>query len=387
MFDFILKKEKKDWNYFIITLLIFFSGFKSSASSDEFILKPLPSYLLILQQQGSLLILILFSISIFIFFIKNKFTVHRNSKSLFFYYIFSFIVIISGTKIDLLRLVYITIVLLYYLTITPRLVFYNEKKLCIVKSIFYGTNMIVIINAVLFFIYPSSLIWKGRFYGTVSHPNFIGIILAINVSLCFFYFLNNKKKIRKFFLLFLVVISLVMSFSTGSRTSLGLSLMSIFTLIFFRLRNIQTKILVSLIILLVLLFFSNFISLDTFDYVERGNTREDTWRILYKEATKFPLFGKGKVGVTSNSYLFAIVASGVVGALFLFASIIKSLSFIFFKGIKTNSNIIYFVLLLIILLGAVMEGYLLDNVAVPIFVYWFLLAYQLNYYNNIFYKT
>jgi O-antigen ligase len=118
------------------------------------------------------------------------------------------------------------------------------------------------------------------------------------------------------------------------------------------------------------------------DYEGRGNTREGTWKTMSDAALELPIFGIGKSGASSNSYLFAIVASGIIGFLFLMASIVGYIKRLVSSKIENNRYIPLFCMITAALFfAAIFEGFLLDQVGLPVFAYWLLLVVKTDNYN------
>jgi hypothetical protein len=361
----------------MITIIVFLSAFKI-LESDEWFLEALPGIIGLLQKLGNPLVLLIMFISIFKVSLNKKFYFRKNTSGLFYYFIFSILVILFGKPIAYDKLIGLTVIFFYFLYVVPELFFFHKNKECIVKAFSNALIAITLFNLFLYIKYPLSVVWKGRLFGTPYHPNFMGLILAINICLSFYLLSINRKQAKLIIIHIInIIISFFLCYNTGSRTSLGLAVISIIIISFFRIRTLSSKVLITGIGILLLLLFVENLSAEKLDYAGRGNTREEAWSIMLEQALEFPVIGTGKTGWTANSYLFSIIASGVFGAVFLYLSILKSIQNIKLKT-SYDSKIIYQTLLILLLLGAIMEGYLLDTISVPIIVYWFLLAYPLS---------
>ena len=122
--------------------------------------------------------------------------------------------------------------------------------------------------------------------------------------------------------------------------------------------------------------------MSSLDYEGRGNTREGTWKSMSDAALELPIFGIGKSGASSNSYLFAVVASGLLGFLFLISSIIGHIKRLATSRMANNRYVPLFCMITAALFfAAIFEGFLLDQVGLPVFAYWLVLVVKTDNYN------
>lgn len=356
--------------YYFLGLIFFIANFKSLP--DDEIITILPNYIILLQNNSAYIVLGLMLLSIIFSFNGKTSQIYKSSKGTFFFFIFQIIVILSGNgdfNETVLRFLLSIIIFFYFLHVIPKL---EQSKA--ILSIFLGVFLFTVINFLCYFLFPDTS-WKGRLFGVGSHPNFIGVAAAIStVFSLYFFFSSNKYKI---FWGITVCIGILVCIFSGSRNSIGMIIISFLYFILNKFKNPSTKILIISCGILVLLFLINMnISLSNIDYTARGNNREETWGEMLKKILEFPLLGEGRQGSTSNSYLFSIVAGGIIGAVFLYLSLFEVMKKFFLeKKQKYQDNIILYKNIVVVMaFSALFEGFLLDQVSIPVYLYWFLLA-------------
>lgn len=246
-------------------------------------------------------------------------------------------------------------------------------------SFFWFATLLVIVNfsslSLGFGFVPGNV----RFFGTTTHPNFIGVQLAIcNIALlAHAIFQNSRSRRSKIFSYLLLAIGLYAQGATGSRTSFAMLLTGT-TLLFLARR--QYKIGISLLLPLfavVSVFAFLTFSPDVADGAfQRGidgdtNTRKEAWLSMIHLISENPWLGKGSfVGYSENSYLRAMTAFGVPYSVIL----IITFSLIFKRHFRNSKfaalpnpphSHLFLALMGALLIGGLFEGYLIDSWSLP----------------------
>ncbi len=254
------------------------------------------------------------------------------------------------------------------------------------SAIFITTNLLLLVTG---YGYVAGVV---RFYGTTTHPNFIGFQLAIcTVAVAMPVFSSGAQQSRWVFgakiILFLAGAYLLVA--TGSRTaagSLGIGLVMLAWTA--RLKMLRIAILACLLVVLPLALTSSwFDATDDSDLVQvydRGesgaNTRAGAWGSMSDAIMEKPLFGQGYfVGASENSYLRAAVAFGVpFGLVFFLANLQLMVGWLFRalrQGREPHSvDHILCALSVGLFAGGMLEGFLVDSWSLPKLLLLFLAA-------------
>lgn len=219
-----------------------------------------------------------------------------------------------------------------------------------------------------------------RFFGTSSHPNFIGVQLAL-CDLTLLYLLASVRRVG-LRLLFVVVLALgvYMQAASGSRTGLAVFAVGlIFWMLAFRGFRVKASFVYGMGVFGVFCligyfyFFSDIA--DAFDRGDHGyDTRSEVWAALLKTSLDNPLFGTGYfIAASENSYLRGAAAYGVPYVLVLI-SLICTATFSLYKGIRVSSRIrpelsLFLSYLVALSAGGVLEGFLIDTLSFQIFIF------------------
>ncbi|WP_374494569.1 O-antigen ligase family protein [Zoogloea sp.] len=219
-----------------------------------------------------------------------------------------------------------------------------------------------------------------RFFGTSSHPNFIGVQLAL-CDLTLLYLLNRSRSVSAILVvLVLLAVGLYMQAASGSRTGLAVFAVG---LVFWMLASRGFKLKASLIYAMIvfgvlclagyLYFFADIA--DAFDRGDHGyDTRSEVWAALLKTSLENPIFGTGYfIAASENSYLRGAAAYGVPYALVLVGVVCKA-SFDLYRGVRISSRIrpelaLFLSYLMALSAGGVLEGYLIDTLSYQILVF------------------
>jgi O-antigen ligase len=367
---------KKFKFYYLLGIIFFLASFRGDPGSGEALTYKVPSYIAFVQKVSIYIVILIMMVSLL--FDKNKFRYQSYYKESIFFFIFFVILVLSGQNYDELfyRLIFSTITFLYFLKIVSRLELrYVVLFVCFAAFIFTSVNFLC------YFLLPTT-IWNGRLFGVTSHPNFTGVAACISAIFSIYFLINVRWKLKLLYL-FMFCIAIAVCVFSGSRNSIISFVFSFLVYLFIKTKGFAPKVMLVLVSLLFILLLLNIdFSVSSLDYEGRGNTREGTWKTMSDAALELPIFGIGKSGASSNSYLFAIVSSGILGFLFLISSIIGYIKRLLTSKIANNTYVPLFCMLIAALLfAAIFEGFLLDQVGLPIFTYWLLLVVRTDIYN------
>jgi O-antigen ligase len=367
---------KKFKFYYLLGVIFFLASFRGDPGSGEALTYKVPAYIAFIQKVSIYIVILIMIVSLL--FDKNKFRYQSYYRESIFFFIFFIILVLSGNNNDELfyRLIFSVITFLYFFKIVSRLELHY-----VVLFVSFSAFAFTLVNFLCYFLLPTT-IWNGRLFGVTSHPNFTGVAACISAIFSVYFFMNVRWKL-KFLYLFMLSIAIAVCVFSGSRNSIISFVFAFLVCLFIKTKGFAPKVMLVLISLLFILLLLNIdFSMSSLDYEGRGNTREGTWKSMSDAALELPIFGIGKSGASSNSYLFAIVASGILGFLFLMGSIIGYLKRLTTSKITKNPYIPLFSMLIAALLFAAMfEGFFLDQVGLPIFTYWLLLVVRTDNYN------
>jgi len=368
----------------ICSLIFLLASFRTGTSGDDALDYSVPNFIALLQNFSLPLIGLLMLISILI----NLGRVDKNNDigvpvGLICYFIFQLIIILTAFlyKSDyqdfFVRGGFIVITFIYFFYVIRSLPLFKSIRHGVLIYFFYGACLFVAVN-VLLSVYPgASVVWKGRLFGVTAHPNFLGMCTALSWVVSFALFMYAKGFKAKVFFMAAVMLSIYGSILTGSRTSILSGTMGIIFMLAYTMKNSSFKpVLILCMMFLGLYAYAN-LTLESLDFAGRGNTREGTWASMLEQASELPFFGYGKIGATTNAYLFSIVATGIFGSIFFFRSLIELIRLFFYNLLQNNKMIVNLFrgLAIFFLVSSTFEGYLLDSVSMPVFAYWLILTY------------
>jgi hypothetical protein len=365
-----MKHLKKYKLYYLLSLIFFLASFRGSETGTEAETYKVPSLISLVQGISTYIVIGAMIISL-IWCYKYKFRFQSYFIDAICFFIFFVILILSGNSFIeeiFFRLIFSLITLLYFINVIPKL----QLKF-IILFVAIGSIGFTFVNFLSFFLLPET-IWKGRLYGVSAHPNFTGVASTISGVFSLYYVGKVKKlKLLKWVPL---GISITVCIFSGSRNSFFSLIFAFFVFIFLKCKNISSKVLLCLVFLLIIILLINFdFSVSSLDYEGRGNTREGTWKEMVDNALELPFFGKGRTGATSNSYLFALIASGLIGFVFFIRSFIGLFKRITSKKIRNGIYFSLFIMLTASLsFSSLFEGFLLDQISLPVFSFWLLLV-------------
>lgn len=375
-------KAKNISQYVLLSMLIFFGSFKAPEMDalityDAYLGYSVPNFIERIMSMNNLIVGLIIFTSILTYFALDKNILEVGSIEA--KYFFSFYLILILTELVLnndFQRFYLSIILLfsvylYFNHVLNNLNFYLKNDFSIVKSIFFGGFIFLIFNFFIHFSGYGNLIYKGRFFGLTSHPNFFGLTSSIFIILSYYLFRNEDR--NKLIYFSGLVLSCYMMLLSDSRTAIVSSSISLIYLITFNSKNKLFRTFVILSILLSIIFLIVFV--DSIYIGERGNNRSGTWTILYQEAMKFPIFGSGRhsVGATTNSILYAVVAAGIFGGGLFILAIASKIKFCT-SLVANKTGKIYTTLILLLLIMSIAEGFLIENIGVLVFTFWILIS-------------
>lgn len=369
----------------ICSFVFLLASFRTGTSGDDALDYFVPAYISLIQNLSLPLVGLLMLVSIFI----NLSRTGKNETigvpfGLVCYFIFQLIIVLTAFvyKSDFqdfaVRAGFIVLTFLYFFYVIRSLPLHvSLKEGGVLIYFLYGASVFVAINVFLYLYPGANVVWKGRLFGVTAHPNFLGMCTAICWIVSFAFWTQAKGFKTKIFFLIGLLLGIYGSILTGSRTSILSGTLGMTVIMSYSMKDSAFKPVFMLSVMLGgLVLYAN-LTLASLDFAGRGNTREGTWASMLEQASELPLFGYGKVGATTNAFLFAIVATGIFGSFFFFRSLIEIIR-LFFKGLpqyhKTIVNL-FRGLALFFLVSSTFEGYLLDNVSMPVFTYWLLLTY------------
>lgn len=371
-----MKHLKKFKLYYLLGIIFFLASFRGDPGSGEALTYKVPFYIAFVQKVSIYIVILIMTLSLL--FDKNQFRYQKYYKQSISFFIFFLILILSGgiSEEIFYRLIFSIITFLYFVKIVSRLdLHYTVLFVC------FAAFALSLVNFLCYFLFPST-IWNGRLFGVTSHPNFTGVAACISAIFSVYFLIYSRWKFKLLYL-FMFSIAISVCIFSGSRNSIISFVFSFLVYLFIKTKGFAPRVLLILVSILFILFLLNIdFSVSSLDYEGRGNTREGTWKSMSDAALELPIFGIGKSGASSNSYLFAIVASGIIGFLFLMGSIVGYIKRLASSKIANNRYIPLFCMITAALFfAAIFEGFLLDQVGLPVFAYWLLLVVKTDNYN------
>jgi len=343
----------------------------------------IPGYLQMIQNLSVPMILTLMLFSIFLMFNeKDKEDSHEYSPNILYFFIFQVIILLTeffkqnNLQDFLIRLLFSTVTFFYFFKVVGKLPLHKKNEFSVMGAFFWGAFIFIGVNIFLHVTRIGTVVWKGRLFGLTAHPNFLGICAAIETVLSFIFLRGEKNWKRKPIYIFAFTLGAYACLLTMSRTAMLGITAAMLAFFFVAMKNSSFKPFFMLLIALGILLLVANLTMQSLDYADRGNTREETWRELYEDVSELPIIGKGRTGASTNAYMFAIVAGGLVGAFFFYRSLFGAMVSAFRDLLNPDNfkRLAYLSILTLVLVTSIFEGYLLDTVSIPSFTYWMLLA-------------
>lgn len=364
-----IDKESKIF-YWLFGIMWFFIGLKKTdvgyITNDFFI----PGYINLIGEWTPLIVFLIGGIIIVKFFSVKT----ANLIPLIFFYLFHLVMHVTqyfkNQNISVLLFSVALSSMLFILFGFCTLKSFKRNSLLYLESIIYGISIFFILSLSLEYTGIIRSFWNERFWGISGHVNFLG--LAAVIGFLFSLFVEKGKHYL------LMLINLYVVYLSGSRTALLAVILGIFIYLYLYIKVYKLKFLIVLGGLFVIFIFFSMFSIEDIFVGERGFNRDDTWSTLYERAIEFRFFGIGKGDTsTAQSYLYALVATGVLGFSFLFTAIVSKL-LLFFQYHKSLHRELFLSLFLVLLITALAEGFLLDRLSITSVTFWMLLSLPTN---------
>lgn len=375
------EKRNKFLVYGCMMIIVFLSSFR--APDLEVALNyAVPGYIQIIQNLSVPLVLLCMLVSIFLMVNVESEHAETSVSLTFCFFIFQIIILLTEFSRQnnfadfAIRLLFSTVTFFYFLKVVGKLSLYKANGSSILRAFFWGSFAFICLNLLLYKTGLATVMWKGRLFGLTAHPNFLGICAAIETVLALLFFIEEKNWKNKTIYLAGAGLGAYVCLLTLSRTSMLGVVSAGFAFSFVAMKNSSFKPFFMILMVLVSVILIANITADSLDYADRGNTREQTWKELYEDVAKLPIVGKGRTGASTNAYMFAIVAGGLVGAIFFYRSLFGAMTSAYKDLLNTENfkRLAYLSILTLILVTSVFEGYLLDTISIPAFTYWMLLT-------------
>lgn len=249
------------------------------------------------------------------------------------------------------------------------------------NALYLFSAAFVVINTLNFALGYGFVPGNPRFFGTSSHPNFIGVQLAIcNIVVASRLLGPNLLRERgSATAILLLVAGLTAQFATGSRTALIVLFIGLGTLWLAR-RKYKPSVgsLISLVLFALIcsyVFFTLYGTGEAYSRGESGDTRTAAWFRMLQLISVRPWLGQGYfTGNSENSYLRAMAAFGIPYGLMLLAlaffCVYRHLRLAWSSrhDLKSPEHL-QFALLLALLAGSMLEAYLTDSWSLPKLVF------------------
>lgn len=342
-------------------------------------------------QQYSLIIVVvgIFLMSIWWYSKFERFSLRSVSHGIVYYLIFRQILVLTDfyyqtdVQAFIIDFAFNFALFFYFGFIIKGLKFYSSSGRSFLHIAFWGIVAFIALNAALHLAGMGSMIWNRRFFGLTANPNFIGMASGVCVVFSFALLSERQTFWHKLLCLIGFVSGALVCFMSDSRGAMGAALAGCLLITVLSAKRAITGIVIVFLIGSAAFFLLSLVDINSIIFAHRGNTREQVWEYLYVVARGLPFFGLGSnLPATTNSYLYAIAATGLLGGFFFFMSLIyvfrRSVSIVpLLKSSRINPIPIkiYIGLSTFLIGGALFEGFMLDSASIPVFTYWFLLAY------------
>lgn len=269
------------------------------------------------------------------------------------------------------------VLLFIYLVLSISFVKYGVDN-CFVeikKALYFISIIFVMVNAIGFYSGYGFVADNPRFFGSSSHPNFIGVQL----SLCAIILISHVKTDKNlFYLLPVIVFCLVLLVMSGSRTSILMLVAGMVALnenyISSNRKKFFSTLLFVFILVGVVIYFAPQSVFDRGD--SGGDTRSEVWFEMIVNISNNFWFGLGSfVGASENSYLRAMVAFGFLYGLILFLTCISTIFSLYFNSkseclsLSNKPEKLFFTLMFSLFIGSLFEGFLSDLWSFPKIVF------------------
>lgn len=317
--------------------------------------------------------------------LKNKIIYLPKSYSLqIFFILFAFSIFRTAFYDEVLSLkVLIGALIFLFSYIYLSLIIYRIGHETFIKEVFYILYLfsifyisVNIINNILGYGYVHGF---PRNFGTTTHPNFLGVQIALCLLIIWARVDISLSSIIPFIFIFCGAWLLL---TTGSRTGFLMLGVGLFTYIQLANKNISKYIILFLLCAFLFLFY-NMVDKDIFSVFDRGyggvDTRSASWEILFLGFLENPIFGLGFFKKASeSSYLRMLVNYGVIYfILFIIMVIHLSKKILLLLRNKNSAELLApyclsLSLLSSLLIGGIFEGFLVDIYSFPLIIFFIL---------------
>jgi hypothetical protein len=212
-----------------------------------------------------------------------------------------------------------------------------------------------------------------RMFGTASHPNFLGVQMALAGISIVHGMVNSRSPYRIIYVVALFIGALVLIFS-GSRTGLVMFVCGSALYLFCAgqisgYRGMLFSIFAGAVIVMLLLGDISS-GPDSFQRGYASDTRMAAWAYLWDEIERYPVWGKGYfVGFTESSYLRGWATYGIVYVVLLVAGVGRMLVAAARAAKVDKGSALIFATASSLAVGAIFEGYLVDVFSFPLVLF------------------
>jgi len=273
----------------------------------------------------------------------------------------------------------------------PTLQSAHGHSLIVYRGLVLFAYAFCLLNLALILAAPDQVVFRDRFFGTTSHPNTYGFIAAICASTILVRLVSVpvRRMIATLGDLSVFAVSFGTMLWSGSRTSV-LSFAFIL-LVFFTVmggwrnwsprRQTWQHMLLSLCVIVAIVAAMNlrfpFLMDAAIDrFADAGNTRGETWSMMWSAFASNPFFGVGPdLSGTANSYLRVLASLGIVGGIGLIVLIYHALKAAAgcrstsLRPARNHQRVLLGSLTIGILFGSIFEGFLMERYALPVVLF------------------
>jgi len=270
-----------------------------------------------------------------------------------------------------------------YISILVGTIGSEKYRSILISALTYSAIFLIGCNGFNYFTGFGFVSGNPRLFGTTIHPNFMGVQAAIACLLIMARITSAQRFISRLFLIFFLLVGVLILRETGSRTAGIIFLVGTFVYFWAKSRFALSR--ASIIGLCFIIVISVVIAAgpdsvlgSSFDRgFGSGDTRSSALANLFDQISLNPFFGAGYfAGSSENSYLRGWAAYGIIYELVLLTIVLRILYLAVRSARlhKKNENLSLFAALSFgLAIGALLEGYLVDNFSYPCLV-WFLVG-------------
>ncbi|TWO72295.1 hypothetical protein FN976_06210 [Caenimonas sedimenti] len=247
----------------------------------------------------------------------------------------------------------------------------------LVRGLLWFSRIFIVLNFGMLLFGYGIVLGNPRFFGSAAHPNFLAVQLTVCAIVLFSAVYSDKLR-RSWPNWLLIFASLYLLVATGSRTGLLMTSLGVGLYVLCRSRfKLAVLLWVAIALAIFLAAILSIVPADlllSFDRGEVGlDTRSEAWGFLLGLIASEPIFGHGLVTFYSeNSYLRGLANYGLVYFVpFVFVAVVSTIRL--WKTARASEYkpifTMMFCLHVSLLTGAMLEGYLIDLLSLPVFMY------------------